>query len=121
MFGRYCKESMPLQAFVKTLDACIALKLNAYNGHGSCVDVVKRALAKEKTLSALLDDAKGANCDGVLSVQLTTGTPADRAGTAQFTLLDVKRIISAAAIDNEALAAELSERNPMPKGSAPKL
>ena len=74
-----------------------------------------------RTLSALLDDAKAANCDGVLSVQLTPGAPADRAGTAQFTLLDVKRIVSAAAIDGDALAAELSERNPMPKGSAPKL
>ena len=57
----------------------------------------------------------------MLSVQLTPGAPADRAGTAQFTLLDVKRIVSAAAIDGDALAAELSERNPMPKGSAPKL
>jgi hypothetical protein len=35
--------------------------------------------------------------------------------------LDVKRTISAAAIDAEALAAEQSERNALPKGNAPKL
>ena len=119
--GAKYKEATALAAIDKPLDPRMALKLNADSGHGSCVAVVKRALAKEKTLSALLDDTKGANCDGVLSVQLTPGTPADRAGTAQFTLLDVKRIVSAAAIDGDALAAELSERNPMPKGSAPKL
>ena len=89
------------------------VKLNGNTGRGSCVAVVKRALAKDKTLNALLDDAKGANCDGVLSVQLTPGTPSDRIGTAQFTLLDVKRVISAAAIDGEALAAEI-ERTQRP-------
>ena len=52
----------------------------------------------------MLDEAKGANCDGVLSVQLVPGTPPDRVGIAQFTLLDLKRVISAAAIDSEALA-----------------
>ena len=61
------------------------------------------------------------NCDGVLSVQLVPGTTPDRVGLAQFTILDLKRIISAAAIDTEALAAEQNERNPVPKGSAPKL
>jgi len=77
--------------------------------------------AKEKALGALLDEAKGANCDGVLSVQLIPSPAADRVGIAQFTLLDVKRTISAAAIDAEALAAEQSERNALPKGNAPKL
>jgi hypothetical protein len=120
--GAKYKEAAALEALDKPLDPKMALKLNASNtGRGSCVAVVKRALAKEKSLSALLDDAKDANCDGVLSVQVTPGTPADRAGTAQFTLLDVKRIVSAATIDGEALAAELNERNPQPKGSAPKL
>ena len=69
----------------------------------------------------MLAEAKGANCDGVLSVQLVPGTPADRVGIAQFTLLDVKLVISAAAIDSAALAADRTERRPMPKGSAPKL
>jgi hypothetical protein len=82
---------------------------------------VKRALAKEKSLSAMLDDAKGANCDGALSVQLTPGATPDRVGQALFTLLDFKRIVSAAAIDSDALAEERSERNPTPRGSAPKL
>ena len=113
--GKY-KEPAALEAVDKPLDPKMALKLNATNtGRGSC------ALAKDKTLSALLDDAKGANCDGVLSVQLTPGTSSDRVGNAQFALLDVKRVISAAAIDGEALAAEQNESSAMPKGSAPKL
>ena len=66
----------------------------------------------------MLAEAKGANCDGVLSVQLVPGTPADRVGIAQFTLLDVKQVISAAAIDSAALA---TEQQSMPTGSAPKL
>ncbi len=84
--------------------------------------VVKRAQAKEKTLAAMLDEAKGANCDGVLSVQLDTRHVArpgrDRAVCRCWTS---KRVISAAAIDNDALAAEQNERNATPKGSAPKL
>ena len=83
--------------------------------------VVKRAQAKEKTLAAMLGEAKGANCDGVVSVQLVPGTAPDRVAIAQFVLLDVKGVISAAAIDNDAIAAEQNERNPTPKGSAPKL
>ena len=67
----------------------------------------------------MLADAKGANCDGVLSVQLVQA-PADRVGIAQFTLLDVKQLVSAAAIDSAALGGGPSE-GPMPKGSAPKL
>jgi len=119
--GKY-KEPAALEAVDKPLDPKMALKLNATNtGRGSCVAVIKRALAKDKTLSVLLDDAKGANCDGVLSVQLTPGTSSDRVGNAQFALLDVKRVISAAAIDGEALAAEQNESSAMPKGSAPKL
>ena len=119
--GKY-KEPAALEAVDKPLDPKMALKLNATNtGRGSCVAVIKRALAKDKTLSALLDDAKGANCDGVLSVQQTPGTSSDRVGNAQFALLYVKRVISAAAIDGEALAAEQNESSAMPKGSAPKL
>jgi hypothetical protein len=68
----------------------------------------------------MLAEAKGANCDGVLSVQLVPGTPADRVGIAQFTLLDVKQFVSAAAIDGAALGAGSSE-SPAPMGSAPKL
>jgi len=119
--GAKYKEATALEAIDRPLDPRAAIKLDGANGHGSCVAAVKRSLAKEKNLSAMLDEAKTANCDGALSVQLTPGAAADRIGTAQFTLLDFKRIVSAAAIDGEALAAESKERNPMPQGSAPKL
>ena len=119
--GTKYKEAAAVEAIGKPLDPKAALKLNGETIRGSCVAVVKRAQAKEKALAAMLSEAKGANCDGVLSVQLIPGTAPDRVGIAQFSLLDVKRVISAAAIDNDALAAEQNERNAMPKGSAPKL
>ncbi|MBA2402399.1 MAG: hypothetical protein H0V72_27640 [Bradyrhizobium sp.] len=119
--GTKYKEATAVVAIDKPLDPKAALKLNGETIRGSCVAVVKRAQAKEKTLAAMLSEAKGANCDGVLSVQLIPGTAPDRVGIAQFSLLDVKRVISAAAIDNDALAAEQNERNATPKGSAPKL
>jgi hypothetical protein len=119
--GTKYKEATAVDAIDKPLDPRAALKLNGETIRGSCVAVVKRAQAKEKTLAAMLIEAKGANCDGVVSVQLIQGTAPDRVGIAQFVLLDVKGIISAAAIDNDAVAAEQNERNAMPKGSAPKL
>ena len=67
----------------------------------------------------MFDEAKGANCDGVLSVQLIPGTPADRVAIAQFTLLDTKLVVSATAIDNEAATGRGDTATP--KGSAPKL
>jgi hypothetical protein len=119
--GAKYKEATALDAIDRPLDPRTAIKLNDANGRGSCVAVVKRSQAKEKSLSAMLDEAKGANCDGALSVQLTTGIAPDRVGNAQFTLLDFKRMISAAAIDDNALVAEKNERNPAPRGNAPKL
>jgi hypothetical protein len=119
--GTKYKEATAIEAIGKPLDPKAALKLNGETIRGSCVAVVKRAQAKEKALAAMLSEAKGANCDGVLSVQLIPGTAPDRVGIAQFSLLDVKRVISAAAIDSEAIAAEQNEGNAMPKGSAPKL
>ena len=119
--GTKYKEATAVEAIGKPLDPKAALKLNGDTIRGSCVAVVKRAQAKEKTLAAMLGEAKGANCDGVLSVQLIPGAAPDRVGIAQFSLLDVRRVISAAAIDNDALAAEQNERNAIPKGSAPKL
>ena len=119
--GTKYKEATAVEAIGKPLDPKAALKLNGETIRGSCVAVVKRAQAKEKALAAMLGEAKGANCDGVLSVQLIPGTAPDRVGIAQFSLLDVKRVISAAAIDNDAMAAEQNERNATPKGSAPKL
>ena len=115
------KETAALDAIDRPLDPKAAIKLNGTNGQGSCVAVVKRSQTKEKTLSAMLDVARDANCDGTLSVQLTPGIAPERVGNARFTLLDFKRIVSAATIDGDALAAEKNERNPMPQGNAPKL
>jgi len=117
--GKY-KEATALEAIDKPLDPKAAVKLNGDTVRGSCVAVVKRAPTKAKDPSQLLTDAKGANCDGVLSVQLVPGTPADRVGIAQFTLLDVKQLLSAAAIDGAALANGSTD-GAAPKGSAPKL
>jgi hypothetical protein len=119
--GAKYKGTTALDAIDRPLDPRAAIKLNGANGPSSCVAVVKRLQAKEKTLNAMLDEAKGANCDGALSVQLTPGIALDRVGNAQFTLLDFKRIVSAAAIDGDALAAEKNERNPTPQGNAPRL
>jgi hypothetical protein len=119
--GTKYKEATAIEAIGKPLDPKAALKLNGETIRGSCVAVVKRAQTKEKTLAAMLVEAKGANCDGVVSVQLIPGTAPDRVGIAQFVLLDIKGVISAAAIDNDAVAAEQNERNAAPKGSAPKL
>jgi hypothetical protein len=117
--GKY-KEATALVAIDKPLDPRAAVKLNGDTVRGSCVAVVKRAQTKAKDPGAMLTDARGANCDGVLSVQLVPGTPADRVGIAQFTLLDVKQFISAAAIDNAALTTGSTEGS-MPRGNAPKL
>ncbi len=119
--GAKYKEATALEAIDRPLDPRTAIKLNDSNGRGSCVAVVKRSLAREKTLDAMLSEAKGANCDGALVVELTPGATPDRVGNAQFTLMDFKRIVSAATIDGEALAGEQNERNPLPKASAPKL
>jgi hypothetical protein len=119
--GAKYKEAAALEAIDRPLDPRTAIKLNDGNGRGSCVAVVKRSQAKEKSLSAMLDEAKGANCEGALSVQLTPGTTPGQVGNAQFTLLDFKRMISAAAIDDNTLVAEKNERNPTPQGNAPKL
>ena len=119
--GKFNKPALALEAIDKPLDPRMALKLNADSGRGrgSCVAVVKRsAAAKEKTLAALVEDARGANCDGVVSVQFTPSTQPDRISIAQFVLLDVKRVVSASAIDAEAMAAGNGDA---PKGAAPKL
>jgi len=119
--GKFNKPALALDAIDKPLDPRMALKLNAESGRGrgSCVAVVKRSVAaKEKSLAALVEDARGANCDGVFSVQFTPSTEANRISIAQFVLLDVKRVISASAIDAEAMSAGNGD---VPKGSAPKL
>ncbi|MCP4615208.1 MAG: hypothetical protein GY844_02110 [Bradyrhizobium sp.] len=119
--GKFNKPALALEAIDKPLDPKMALKLNADSGHGrgSCVAVVKRSIAaKEKLLATLIDDARGANCDGVFSVQFTPSPQADRISIAQFVLLDAKRVVSASAIDAEALAGN---GDPQPRAVAPKL
>jgi hypothetical protein len=120
--GKFNKPALALEAIDKPLDPRMALKLNSDGGRGrgSCIAVVRRSIAaKEKSLAALIEDGKGANCDGVFSVQFTPSTQADRISIAQFVLLDVKRVISASAIDAEALAN--GNGDSLPRGSAPKL
>src|SRR6267378_991470 len=80
--GAKYKEAAALEAIDRPLDPRTAIKLNDANGRGSCVAVVKRSQAKEKSLSAMLDEAKGANCEGALSVQLTPGTTPGQVGNA---------------------------------------
>src|SRR5215470_9782759 len=120
--GKFNKPALALEAIDKPLDPKMALKLNADSGHGrgSCVAVVKRSIAaKEKLLATLLEDARGANCDGVFSVQFTPSPQADRISIAQFVLLDTKRVVSASAIDAEALAN--GNGDSQPRTMAPKL
>jgi hypothetical protein len=120
--GASYKEATALDAIDRPLDPRTALKLDGAAGQRSCVASVKRSFqAKEKSLGAMLDEARAANCDGALSVQLTPGVTPDRIANAQFMLVDFKRIVSAAAIDNDALAAEKNEHNPAPQGRVPKL
>ena len=56
--GTKYKETTALDAIDRPLDPRAAIKLNGANGRGSCVAVVKRSQAKEKSLSAMLDEAK---------------------------------------------------------------
>ena len=57
--GTKYKEAIAVDAIDKPLDPRAALKLNGETIRGSCVAVVKRAQAKEKTLAAMLVEAKG--------------------------------------------------------------
>ncbi len=99
-----------------------AVALNDANGRGSCVAMLKRAEATDKTLPKMADDAKAANCDGLVAVDLSNGITPDRVGKADFTLIDFKEIFSAAKIDADAFAAEKNEKlNKTPLGNSPKL
>ena len=99
-----------------------AVALNDANGRGSCVAMLKRAEGSDKTLPKLADDAKAANCDGLVAVDISNGITPDRVGKADFTLIDFKQIVSAAKIDADAFAAEKNESlNKTPMGSSPKL
>jgi hypothetical protein len=98
-----------LAALEAPLDPKAAVALNDSNGRGSCVAILKREQAMDKTLAKMADEAAGANCDGIVDVVLSPGIAADRVGKADFTLIDLKRIVSAAKIDSDAFAAEKNE------------
>ncbi|WP_458760631.1 hypothetical protein ACSVBT_07520 [Afipia sp. TerB] len=112
-----------LEALNAPVNPKAAVALNDANGRGSCIAVLKHVEAMaDKSLDALLTEAKAAHCDGLLDVTLAAGDAPDRVSKAIFTLIDFKRIISADRIDDEAFAAE---RNAAMKktqsGNAPKL
>jgi hypothetical protein len=111
-----------LEALNAPINPKIAVALNDANGRGSCVAALKRAQALEKTLDKLLPEAKAANCDGLVTVEILPGITPDRVSKAEFTLIDFKQIVSAAKIDTDAFAAEKNEAlNKTPLGNAPKL
>lgn len=111
-----------LDALNAPINPKAAVALNDANGRGSCVATLKRAQASDKTLDNLATEAKAANCDGVVSVEIAPGITTDRTAKAEFTLIDFKQIGSAAKIDTDAYAAEKNEAlNKTPLGNAPKL
>ncbi|MGL5168615.1 MAG: hypothetical protein ACRC9K_22265 [Afipia sp.] len=111
-----------LEALNAPINPKVAVALNDANGRGSCVAELKRVQALEKTLDKLVSEAKAANCDGLVTVEIFPGITADRVSKAEFTLIDFKQIVSAAKIDADAFAAEKNETlNKTPLGNAPKL
>jgi hypothetical protein len=110
-----------LEALNAPINPKAAVALNDTNGRGSCVAMFKHAQASDKSLGKLLDDAKAANCDGLVTVELFPGTSSDRVGNAEFTLIDFKQIVSAARIDADAFAAEKDAAVKTAPGNAPKL
>jgi len=110
-----------LEALNGPINPKAALSLNNAQGKGSCVAALKHAQALGKTLASLLTEAKSANCDGLVVVEIAPGITTDRVGKADFTLIDFRQIASAAKIDDDAFAAEKNEAlNKTPLGNAPK-
>lgn len=112
------KPETALEALDKPVAPKAALALNNSKGQGSCVAAVKHIGTLDKTLKGLLAEAKDANCEAALTVTIAPGASADRTGKAEFMMVDFKRIMSAAAIDDE--ASKLGQSN-APAGNAPKL
>ncbi len=111
-----------LEALNAPINPKAAVALNDSNGRGSCVAELKRVQTLDKTLDKLVAEAKSANCDGLLTVEIFPGITPDRVSKAEFTLIDFKQIVSAAKIDADAFAAEKNEAlNKTPLGNAPKL
>lgn len=112
-----------LEALNGPISPKAAVALNDANGRGSCIAVLKHVEAiADKSLNALLAEAKAAHCDALLDVTLAAGGASDHVSKATFTLIDFKRIVSAAKIDDEAFAAEKNAAlNKASSGNAPKL
>jgi hypothetical protein len=111
-----------LEALNAPINPKAAVALNDANGRGSCVAMLKRAQALDKSLTKLVDDATAANCDGLVTVELFPGAIPDRVGKAEFTLIDFKQIVSAAKIDADAFTAEKDAAlNKATPGNAPRL
>jgi hypothetical protein len=99
-----------------------AIALSDAGGRGSCVAVLKHVqAAPDKSLDKLVDDAKGANCDGLVDVVLTPVPSTDRVQKATFTLIDFKRIVGAAKIDADAIVASQNEPQKTSTGNTPRL
>lgn len=111
-----------LEALNAPINPKAAVALNDANGRGSCVAALKRAQSSDKTLDKLAAEAKSANCDGLVTIEISPGITPDRVSKAEFTLIDFKQIVNAAKIDADAFAAEKNEAlNKTPLGNAPKL
>lgn len=121
------KQKYTAASAIEALNAPVnpkaAVALNDSNGKGSCIAALKHVEAMtDKSLNALVTEAKAAHCDALLDVTLAVGNAPDRVSKATFTLIDFKRIASAAKIDDEAFAAEKNAAlNKSSSGNAPKL
>ena len=119
---KYKDTAAAVDALNAPINPKAAVALNDANGRGSCVAMLKRAEASDKSLTKLADDAKAANCDGLVSVEIAPGITPDRVGKADFVLIDFKQIVNSAKIDAEAFADEKNEAlKKTPMGSSPKL
>lgn len=119
---KYKNTAAAVDALNAPINTKAAVALNDANGRGSCVAMLKRAEASDKTLPKLADDAKAANCDGLVSVEIAPGITPDRVGKADFILIDFKQIVGAAKIDADAFADEKNEAlKKTPMGNSPKL
>ncbi len=64
-----------LEALNAPINPKVAVALNDANGRGSCVAELKRSQALEKTLDKLVTEAKAANCDALISVEIFPVSP----------------------------------------------
>lgn len=100
----------------------VAVALSDAGGRGSCIAVLKHIQAEpDKSIDKLLADSRNAICDGLLDVVFTDGASPGRVGKMTFTLIDFRRVVTAAKIDADALEASNREPQKGPAGSVPRL